>query len=43
MCLNSSGDGEVIFESLDGVQERYEVAEFIASKPVSHVRIVEKA
>jgi dihydrofolate reductase len=36
------GDGERIFEGLDGVQERYEVAEFVPSKTVSHVRIVKK-
>jgi hypothetical protein len=34
--------GERIFEGLDGVQDRYEVAEFIPSKTVSHVRIVKR-
>jgi dihydrofolate reductase len=37
------GDGERIFEGLGGVQERYEVAEFIPSETVSHVRIVKKS
>ena len=36
------GHGERIFEGLDGVQDRYEVAEFIPSRTVSHVRIVKK-
>jgi dihydrofolate reductase len=36
------GQGERIFESLDGVQDRYEVAEFIPSRTVSHVRILKK-
>ncbi len=36
------GHGERIFEGLHGVQDRYEVAEFIPSKTVSHVRIVKK-
>jgi dihydrofolate reductase len=36
------GSGERIFEGLDGLAERYEVAEFIPSKTVSHVRIVKK-
>lgn len=33
------GDGERIFEGLDGVQDRYEVVEFTPSQTVSHVRI----
>jgi len=37
------GSGERIFEGLDGLEERYEVAEFIPSKTVSHVRVVRKA
>jgi dihydrofolate reductase len=37
------GHGERIFEGLDGVQDRYEVAEFIPSRTVSHVRIVRKS
>jgi dihydrofolate reductase len=37
------GSGERIFEGLDGLDERYEVAEFIPSKTVSHVRVVRKA
>jgi dihydrofolate reductase len=36
------GHGERIFEGLDGVQDRYGVAEFIPSRTVSHVRIVKK-
>ena len=36
------GSGERIFEGLDGVQDRYEVAEYIPSKTVAHVRIVKK-
>jgi len=36
------GHGERIFEGLDGVQDRYEVAEFVPSRTVSHVRIVRK-
>jgi dihydrofolate reductase len=34
------GSGERIFEGLAGIQDRYEVAEFIPSKTVSHVKIV---
>jgi dihydrofolate reductase len=37
------GHGERIFEGLDGVQERYEVAEFVPSTMVSHVRIVRRS
>jgi len=37
------GHGERIFEGLDGVQDRYGVAEFIPSRTVSHVRIVKNA
>ena len=36
------GHGERIFEGLDGVQDRYEVADFIPSKTISHVRIVKR-
>jgi dihydrofolate reductase len=36
------GDGERIFEGLDGVQDRYEVVEFVPSGTVSHVRIARK-
>ncbi len=36
------GEGERIFEGLDGVQDRYEVVEFIPSQTVSHVRIVKR-
>ena len=37
------GDGERIFEGAGGVPDHYEVAEFIPSKTVSHVKIVKKA
>jgi dihydrofolate reductase len=37
------GSGERIFEGLDGLSDRYEVAEYIPSKTVAHVRIVKKA
>jgi dihydrofolate reductase len=37
------GNGERIFEGLDGLDGRYEVAEFTPSKTVSHIRIVKKA
>lgn len=36
------GAGERIFEGEAGLDERYEVAEFVPSKSVSHVRIVKK-
>jgi len=36
------GQGERVFEGLDGVQDRYDVAEFVPSKTVSHVRIVKR-
>jgi dihydrofolate reductase len=36
------GDGERIFEGLDGLQDRYEVIEFIPSRTVSHVRIARR-
>jgi len=36
------GSGERIFEGLGGLQDRYEVAEFIPSKTVSHVKVVKK-
>jgi dihydrofolate reductase len=36
------GHGERIFEGLDGVQDRYEVAEFVPSRTVSHVRVVRR-
>ena len=37
------GSGERIFERLDGLSDSYEVAEYIPSKTVAHVRIVKKA
>jgi len=37
------GSGERIFEGLGGLQDRYEVAEFIPSKAVSHVKVVKKS
>lgn len=37
------GSGERIFEGLDGLSDSYEVAEYIPSKTVAHVRIVKKA
>jgi len=37
------GSGERVFEGLDGLPDRYEVAEFIPSKTVAHVRIVRKS
>ena len=37
------GSGERIFEGLGGLQDRYEVAEFIPSKVVSHVKVVKKS
>jgi len=37
------GSGEKIFEGLDGLSDRYEVAEYIPSKTVAHVSIVRKA
>ncbi len=37
------GSGERVFEGLDGLSDRYEVAEYIPSKTVAHVRIVKKA
>jgi dihydrofolate reductase len=36
------GQGEGIFEGLVGLQDRYEVAEFVPSRTVSHVRIARK-
>jgi dihydrofolate reductase len=36
------GHGERIFEGLDGVQDRYEVTEFVPSRTVSHVRVVRR-
>ena len=36
------GSGERIFEGLGGLQDRYEVAEFVPSKTVSHVKVVKK-
>jgi dihydrofolate reductase len=36
------GGGERIFEGLDGLSDSYEVAEYIPSKSVAHVRIVKK-
>jgi len=36
------GSGERIFEGLAGLPDHYEVAEFIPSKRVSHVRVVKK-
>jgi dihydrofolate reductase len=36
------GHGERIFEGLDGVQDHYEVAEFVPSRTVSHVRVVRR-
>jgi dihydrofolate reductase len=36
------GSGERIFEGLAGVQDQYEVAEYVPSKTVSHVRVVKK-
>jgi dihydrofolate reductase len=37
------GSGERIFDALDGLSDCYEVAEYIPSKTVAHVRIVKKA
>ena len=37
------GSGERIFEGLDGLPDSYEVAEYIPSKTVAHVRIIKKA
>jgi dihydrofolate reductase len=37
------GSGERIFEGLGGLQDRYQVAEFIPSKTVSHVKVVKKS
>jgi dihydrofolate reductase len=37
------GSGERIFDGLDAIPESYEVAEYIPSKTVAHVRIVKKA
>jgi len=37
------GSGERIFEGLDGLSDSYEVAEYIPSKTIAHVRIVKKA
>lgn len=37
------GSGERIFEGLDRMAERYEVAEYIPSKTVAHVRLVKRA
>jgi dihydrofolate reductase len=37
------GGGERIFEGLDGLSDSYDVAEYIPSKTVAHVRIVKKA
>jgi hypothetical protein len=34
--------GERLFEGLEGVEERYEVAEFTPSKSVAHLRVVKK-
>ncbi len=36
------GNGERIFEGVDGLSDRYEVAEYIPSKTVAHVRIIRK-
>ena len=36
------GSGERIFEGLDGLSYSYEVAEYIPSKTVAHVRIVKR-
>jgi dihydrofolate reductase len=36
------GSGERIFESLAGIEDRYEVAEYVPSKTVAHMRIVKK-
>ena len=36
------GGGERIFEGLDGLSDSYDVAEYIPSKTVAHVRIVKK-
>lgn len=37
------GDGERIFEGMGQIPEQYEVAEYIPSKTVSHVKIVKKS
>ena len=34
--------GERLFEGLEGVEERYEVAEFTPSKSVAHLRVVKR-
>ena len=36
------GSGERIFEGLAGLEDRYEVKEFVPSKTVAHLRIVKK-
>jgi hypothetical protein len=36
------GSGERIFEGLDGLWDRYEIAEYTPSKAVAHVRVVRK-
>lgn len=37
------GSGERIFEGLDGLPDRYEVAEYTPSKTVAHIKIRKKA
>lgn len=37
------GSGERIFEGLDRLSDRYEVAEYVPSKSVAHVRVIRKA
>jgi len=37
------GSGERIFEGLDALSDGYEVAEYIPSKTVAHLRIVKKS
>jgi dihydrofolate reductase len=36
------GTGERIFEGCNGLSDSYEVAEYIPSKTVAHVRIIKK-
>jgi hypothetical protein len=36
------GSGESIFEGWNGLSYNYEVAEYIPSKTVAHVRIIKK-
>ena len=37
------GNGERVFTDMDGLEDRYVVAEYIPSATVAHVRLVKKA